>query len=308
MNKQAFFLGCVIPLRFPGIEVAARRVFGQLGIECADLDGYSCCPEPVVLGLTDRDMALAVSARNLALAERAGADLVVLCNGCYETLAEADHALRHDAPTTARVGDLPAGIGTRYDGTIRIKHFIEFLHDDVGLDRIAKAISRPVDISLALHYGCHLFRETTHPDTWRKPRMMKGLVEAMGARCVDYGLEQLCCGFPISQFDKDAALKERLLPKLKALSATNETAAARSSAAPKTCPVTGGTKTRTFFTHCRARTAPRRSRRPGVRPGKTADTGVPAPSTSSRRRAPPPARTALRALRKTGRSARRSPA
>ena len=50
MNKQAFFLGCVIPLRFPGIEVAARRVFGQLGIECVDLDGYSCCPEPVVLG------------------------------------------------------------------------------------------------------------------------------------------------------------------------------------------------------------------------------------------------------------------
>ena len=51
MNKQAFFLGCVIPLRFPGVEVAARRVFGQLGIECVDLDGYSCCPEPVVLGL-----------------------------------------------------------------------------------------------------------------------------------------------------------------------------------------------------------------------------------------------------------------
>jgi len=226
MNKQAFFLGCVIPLRFPGIEVAARRVFGQLGIECMDLDGYSCCPEPVVLGLTDRDMALAVSARNLALAEKAGADLVVLCNGCYEALAEADHALRHDAPMKARVGELLAGIGTRYDGKIRIKHFIEFLHDDVGLDRIAKAIARPVDISLALHYGCHLFRETTHPDTWRKPRMMKGLVEAMGARCVDYGLEQLCCGFPISQFDKDAALKERLLPKLKALGTTNAEALA----------------------------------------------------------------------------------
>ncbi len=56
--------------------------------------------------------------------------------------------------------------------------------------------------------------------------MMKGLVEAMGARCVDYGLEQLCCGFPISQFDKNAALKERLLPKLKALSTTNAEALA----------------------------------------------------------------------------------
>jgi len=226
MNKQAFFLGCVIPLRFPGIEVAARRVFRQLGIECVDLEGYSCCPEPVILGLTDREMALAVSARNLALAEKAGADLIVLCNGCYETLAEADHALRHDEPMKARVAELLASIGTRYEGKVTIKHFIEFLHDDVGLERITKAIARPVDVPLALHYGCHLFREPAHPDTWRKPRMMNGLVEAMGARCVDYGLEQLCCGFPISQFDKDAALKERLLPKLKALSTTNAEALA----------------------------------------------------------------------------------
>jgi heterodisulfide reductase subunit B len=171
-------------------------------------------------------MALAMSARNLALAEKAGADLIVLCNGCYETLAEADHVLRHDEPKKARVAELLASIGARYEGKITIKHFIEFLHDDVGLERIAEAITRPVDVPLALHYGCHLFRETTHPDTWRKPRMMKGLVEDMGARCVDYGLEQLCCGFPISQFDKNAALKERLLPKLKALSTTNAEALA----------------------------------------------------------------------------------
>ncbi len=139
MNKQAFFLGCVIPLRFPGIEVAARRVFRQLGVECVDLDGYSCCPEPVVLGLTDREMALAVSARNLALAEKAGADLIVLCNGCYETLAEADHALRHDEPMKARVAELLGSIGTRYEGKITIKHFIEFLHEDVGLERIRES-------------------------------------------------------------------------------------------------------------------------------------------------------------------------
>ena len=82
----------MIPLRFQGIEVAARRVFGQLGAERIDLEGYSLLPEPVILGLTDRDMALAVSARNLALAEKAGADLIVLCNGCYEALVEADDA------------------------------------------------------------------------------------------------------------------------------------------------------------------------------------------------------------------------
>ena len=221
MKRQAFFLGCVIPLRFPGIEVAARRVFGRLGIECVDLDGYSCCPEPVVLGLADAELSIAVSARNLALAEEAGADLVVLCNGCYESLAEADHTLRHEEGVRSRVAEILAGIGRRYEGKVRIRHFIEFLHEEVGVDRIREACTTPVQVPVACHYGCHLFRETEGLDAWRKPRMMKRLVEAAGASVADYGLEQLCCGFPIAQFDKDAALKERLLPKVRALHRTN---------------------------------------------------------------------------------------
>lgn len=226
MKRQALFLGCVLPLRFPGIELAARRVFSQLGVPFADLDGYSCCPEPVVLGLADRDMALAVSARNLALAEQADADLLVMCNGCWETLAEADAALRHDHALRERVAQLLAGIGMRYEGKVRVKHFVEFLHEDVGIPRLAEHVKAPVDVAVAVHYGCHLFREVEQVDTRRKPRMLRALVEASGARVVDYGLEDLCCGFPISQFDKSAGIRERLLPKLRALSATNAEALA----------------------------------------------------------------------------------
>jgi heterodisulfide reductase subunit B len=226
MKRQALFLGCVLPLRFPGIELAARRVLAQLDVPCVDLEGYSCCPEPVVLGLADREMALAVSVRNLALAELADADLLVMCNGCYETLAEADAVLRHDDALRGRVAQLLAGIGTRYEGKTRIKHFVEFLHEDVGVARIAEHVKAPVDVAVAVHYGCHLFREVDPVDTRRKPRMLRTLIEASGARVVDYGLEDLCCGFPISQFDKSAGIRERLLPKLRALGATNAEALA----------------------------------------------------------------------------------
>src|SRR5512138_2829938 len=120
MKPQAFFLGCVIPLRFPGIEAAARRVFRELGVDCRDLAGYTCCPEPVVLGLADDERAVATAARNLALAEQAGADLVVLCNGCYESLVEADARLRHDAALRDRIDAALATIGCRYAGGTRI--------------------------------------------------------------------------------------------------------------------------------------------------------------------------------------------
>ena len=220
MNRQTLFLGCVIPLRFPGIEVAARHVFRELQIECVDLQGYSCCPEPVVLGVADSVLPVAVSARNLSLAEQAGADLVVLCNGCFESLVEADAALRHDDQLQKSVSDMLAGIGRRYDGKVRIRHFIEFLYEEVGIERIRRALKTPMDIAVSVHYGCHLFRETGGADTLRKPKMFRELIEGAGARLVDTGLEQLCCGFPITQFDKPVAMRERLGPKVRALGHT----------------------------------------------------------------------------------------
>ena len=220
MKRQALFLGCVIPLRFPGIEVAARRVLRELAVDCVDLEGYTCCPEPVVLGLADDALTTTLSARNLGLAEQAGADLLAMCNGCYERLAETDADLRHNPALRAQTNDFLASAGTRYDSGIAIRHFIEFLHDEVGLARIRAAVKRPVEVAVALHYGCHLMREPGGGDPFRKPRMMRALVEAVGARVVEYGLERLCCGFPIAQFDKPASLEERLLPKLAAISRT----------------------------------------------------------------------------------------
>jgi len=185
MKRQALFLGCVLPLRFPGIELAARRVFSQLGVSCVDLEGYSCCPEPVVLGLADRDMALAVSARNLALAEQADADLTVMCNGCYETLAEADAALRHDAGAHTRVAQLLDGIGTRYEGRVRIKHFVELLHEDVGVARIAEQVTTPVDVTVAVT-GTTLMRGR------RRMAKLDKLLSALSAASVTGRRRRLC--------------------------------------------------------------------------------------------------------------------
>lgn len=219
-GKNAFFLGCMIPLRLTSVEIAARRVFSQLNVEFLDLEGYTCCPEPVNLSLIDKEMWVTAAARNLALAEKAGADLVVLCSGCYETLIEADQVLKHEGETRKRVNEQLAILGSKYEGKIKIKHFIEFLHEDIGIDRIKREVTAPAEMNLAIHYGCHLYREANGGDPWRKPKMMRDLVEVTGAQLSEYGLERLCCGFPISQFDRKFSLQERLLPKLKGIEQT----------------------------------------------------------------------------------------
>ena len=91
MAKYAFFLGCIAPLRYPGLEAATKKVMQHFNIELLDLNGASCCPAPGVFGSFDLWNWLVVAARNLSLGESLGADLTTICNGCYATLQEAWH-------------------------------------------------------------------------------------------------------------------------------------------------------------------------------------------------------------------------
>lgn len=215
MTKYVLFLGCVIPLRIPSIELASRKVFDKFGLEAVDLIGYSCCPEPVISRLTDRRTWLATSARNLAMAEELGLDIMTLCNGCYETLVEVNEVLKHEPEALEETNQILKVIGKQYQGKVKVKHVVEVLHEEIGMDKIKDSVIKPQELKAAMHYGCHLYRETNGGDIWRKPNMMKELTQVTGADVVDYGFERLCCGFPSMHADEDFSLKERLFPKLR---------------------------------------------------------------------------------------------
>ncbi|MCD6465788.1 CoB--CoM heterodisulfide reductase subunit B [Candidatus Bathyarchaeota archaeon] len=218
MARYAFFLGCQIPMRLPNIEIAARKVFERVGLEAVDLLGYSCCPEPVVSRLLDEMAALTISARNLTFAEELGLDMMTLCNGCYETLVEANEILKHDAKKRSKVNEILKRYGREYKGKVEVKHVVEVLYEDVGLDKIKSCVVKPQKMKVALHYGCHLYREYKSPDIMRKPNMMKEIAMQTGVEIVDYGLERLCCGYPSMQADEEFSLKQRLLLKLDRIS------------------------------------------------------------------------------------------
>jgi heterodisulfide reductase subunit B len=194
---MAFFVGCVAPLRYPGIESSTRAVLDRLGVELHDLSGASCCPAPGVTRSFDQTTWVALAARNIALAERQGLDILTICNGCFGSLFEANHILEEHPETCKQVNDLLAKMDMAYTPHgVQIRHFAEFLAKDVGEATIGRAIKKKLDLDVAVHYGCHFLKPSKikQLDDPERPTMVDKLVELTGARSVDYKDKHVCCG------------------------------------------------------------------------------------------------------------------
>jgi len=206
--RFAIFLGCFIPVRLPHIEAVARRVLPQLGVDLTDIEGFSCCPEPVGF-LTDRITGLAVAARNLSLAEEAGLDIITLCNGCTYTLRQANQTLKRDTALREKVNGVLAETGHRFRGTIEVRHFAQVLHEQVGLEKIHSVVKKPLSgLKVACHPGCHILSppETMGFDDPLNPVVLDFMVSALGAEPVDWDRKTTCCGWTLTNYgDKESA-------------------------------------------------------------------------------------------------------
>jgi heterodisulfide reductase subunit B len=196
VKQYAFFPGCLIPARHPAMEFAIRSTLPKLGIEIVDLEGASCCPDPIYFKSQDKVAWLTVAARNLTLAEDLGLDIFTNCSGCTATLSEAYHLLQ-DEELRDRVNDRLERIGRRYRGTTRVRHIATLVRDEVGFDQVQASVSRPLNgLKIAIHYGCHLLKpskimQVDNPDN---PQVLERLVEALGATPVRHRNWYLCCG------------------------------------------------------------------------------------------------------------------
>lgn len=210
MREFAVFWGCTIPARFPFIEKSTRVVFDALGATIHELSGHTCCPEGTLVKANSEDAFYAAAARNLAIIERAGLDVVTPCNGCYSTFKEAQSHLRKDRRHRAAVNGLLETEGLRYQGDLGIMHIAEWLADGVGTGTIGRAVTRPLSgMRIAVHYGCHLLRPqpAVHWDDPLKPTKVEAIISALGATVVDYSTKMMCCGGALDRVgERDSSL------------------------------------------------------------------------------------------------------
>ncbi len=218
MTKFALFLGCLIPLRLPFIEVSSRRVMEKLGIELVEMNGAGCCPDPIGIQSIDYKTWLALAARNLCIAEEMNLDILTLCIGCYETLKTANHVLNNGPEFKYEVNEILSEVDKEFKGNIQVKHIIEVLYEDIGPKEIENQISMPLEgLQVATHYGCHSVRpsEIIQFGNPERPTFLDELVEALGAQSVPYLEKMLCCGAGLRNTAKEKEEEALSLAKVK---------------------------------------------------------------------------------------------
>ena len=203
-HKYAFFLGCIAPNRYPGVESSAIKTSAKLGIELVPLKGASCCPAPGAFGSIDLNIWYAMAARNVVLAEQMKTDITLICNGCYKSIWEVNHKLKHNKDLRDGVNEVLKEIDMEFKGTANVYHLAELLYDPkiCGIQKIRDSVTNPLTgTRVAVHYGCHLLkpkkdREWMAPgigDT-ENPMWIEELVGALGAEPVQYRNKMQCCG------------------------------------------------------------------------------------------------------------------
>jgi heterodisulfide reductase subunit B len=192
------FLGCNTPALRPDVERAIRLTMPDLGVDLVDLEGYVCCPAFGTFPSTDTDSHLATSGWNLSLAEAKGLDLMVECGSCYSSLQMGREHILHNEQHKARVNELLAPSGRSYHGKTQVRHITDILYNEVGVEKIAGSIKKPLaGMHAVVQYPCH----TLFPHELvgfdgppARPHILKDLVEALGATVDHYSREYQCCG------------------------------------------------------------------------------------------------------------------
>ena len=196
--EYALYLGCTIPLKLPHFEYAFREITNFLGFKFKEMNGASCCPDPVATQSINVDTWLTLAARNLCIAEKMGLDLMTICSGCFETLKTTQVLLEEDKDAFDRVNTVLKKIGYEYKGTTKVYHFVEIFSQEKMIDKIKNILMKPLDdLNIAVHYGCHLIRPSKilqfdHPE---RPETIDKIIRALGAKTVAFAGKLECCGF-----------------------------------------------------------------------------------------------------------------
>jgi len=204
--KYAYYPGCSAESTARDMNQSTYAVARALKLDFEEPKGWTCCGATAG-HQTDRELAVALSAANLAKVKDMNLDMVVNCAACYNRMKVANHEISKDAAVRQNVRD---ALERDYDGSVKVRHLLEVLLEDIGLPTLTKSLKRTLKgLKVACYYGCLLVRppEILQFDDAENPKSLDCLVNAMGGVSLEWPCKVDCCGGSLSLSRTDVVLE-----------------------------------------------------------------------------------------------------
>lgn len=183
--KISYYPGCTLLSSAKEFDESSRAVLHHLDIEPLELPDWNCCGATSAHNISSY-LAIALNARNLAIAEKVGLDVVIPCAACFNRLKAAEKALIKN-----EFKEFP------FEGKIKVHNLLYFLYNSYFLDQISKKKKRSLsNIKAVAYYGCLVTRnpKITDISEYEYPNSMDEILKAVGVDCIPWAYKTDCCG------------------------------------------------------------------------------------------------------------------
>lgn len=170
-----------------------------LDIQLNDIPDWNCCGASIGYAGGGELPRLALSARNLALSEKANPeqDIVATCAACWLGTRETQERLHEDEEVMQQTNEALAAGGLTVKANQKVRHMVEVLIEDFGYEALGKFVKKPLQgIKVAGYVGC----QTNRPfgiagESYENPKYLDELIKMVGAEPVEnYEKKVQCCG------------------------------------------------------------------------------------------------------------------
>jgi heterodisulfide reductase subunit B len=210
--RFAYYPGCSLESTAKEFDYSIRAVCKAMEVDLVELPDWICCGSTSAHA-TSHDLAIALPAQNLLIAEELRLDPVVPCSACYNRLKTAEHEVKNNDQLRGQIEGL---LGCRFTGEVSTKSALEAFAKDIGLDAIKKRVENKLSgLKVVCYYGCLTSRpkDVVAFEDPENPQSMDQLMKALGAEPLTWSYKTDCCGasFSITKSDMVYGMTGKIL-------------------------------------------------------------------------------------------------
>lgn len=214
-KNYAFYPGCSSQkgASASNFVTSINMMCDKLDIQLNEIPDWNCCSASIGYGEGGLLPRLVLNARNLALAEQhlPGQDLVSGCPACWLSTRETVEKLHDFTGLMAETNEALKEAGLNLKGTVKARHMIEVLVEDVGFEDMKAPVVKPLEgMKIVGYVGC----QTNRPfgidgESFENPMYLDKMIEMVGAEPASkFEQKVTCCGGALAFSEPEKSQKQ----------------------------------------------------------------------------------------------------